>query len=460
MVAEPLRSRSTLIDHPEHVPLIIIRPHYLDILGGTRRTLDVVAGAALLGVFEYWTTLRKRKAEQDPRPRPGWEWIIKSIQQLSDVLLGMFGTKTLRAALKLLSERGLISIRENAMLKVDRKRQYRLEISVVRAEIERWLTCQQATEGITAHWAKMPTDNSFLPNGEANPPDEAAKMPDASAESAESVFRESSLETPEDNPDLKDSVAGATGGDVPQEELDLTIQPHKRNEPVSDLTPSPDEMPPTPPSSARPSTSHAAGAPEGYEFRYASGGSGRTVHLAKLGATETMCGKSTLTLLDAPKDGRSYGMCPLCMAKHKPTPRVDQPIRDAIAEHVQGFEPTMATDLTGVLASLAIAVWTRKLGRKLNGNDYTKVARSVIAFADDWKRRNPDADLPTGKQSFENHFTKFVSKVTSAAMEQKSSETRPEASKPTSTRRSAGTLPYADVPPEELTDEQLREKWS
>ncbi|MBX3081690.1 MAG: hypothetical protein KF716_08640 [Anaerolineae bacterium] len=228
------------------------------------------------------------------------------------------------------------------------------------------------------------------------------------------------LEESVDNPDLNDSVADATGGNVSQEEPDLTFQPHKRTDPVSDPTPSLDEDPltPVPP---RPS-SHAAGAPEGYEFRYASGSSGRTVHLVKLGATEAMCGKSTVALLDAPKEGRSYNMCPLCMAKKSPSPRVDQPIRDAVAQHVQEFEPTMATDLTGVLASVAIAVWTRKLGRKLSGSEYEGAARSVVAFAADWRKRNPTADMPTGKQSFENHFTKFVSNATSAATEQKGAD--------------------------------------
>jgi len=457
MVAQVVSQFQKLIDHPEHVPLIIIRPHYLDILGGKRRTQDVVAGAALLGVFEYWTALRKKKAAQDPRPRPGWEWIVKSIRQLSDVLLGMFGTKTLRAALKLLSERGLISIRENAMLKVDRKHQYKLEVATVRGEIERWISSQQVADSTTAHWAFSPTDKSLLPNGGAELPTEAAKMPDDPAESAGSVFRESSLETPSDNHDLNDSVAAATGGEVSSEESALTYDSSK---PEKDPTPSPDEMPPTTPVPPPPS-SPQAGVPDGYVMRYA-GGSGRTAHLVHVDATETACGSATETLLHEPKPGRGYSMCPRCAAKVKPIvrkPSIDQPVKDAIAEHLQAIPVTMATSYTGVLANIALNVWKRKLGRGLGDAEYGKVARSVAAFVADYQQKKPSLNLPTSQAAFEENFTKFVAAIKSGA-------TQPEpplatSSKPRDARRSASTtLPHGDVPPEELTDEQLKEKWS
>lgn len=413
MVAQPLQlQRLSLIDHPEHVPLIIIRPHYLDILGGSIRTQPVVAGAALLGVFEYWTALRKRKAEQDPRPRRGWEWIVKSLEQLADVLLGMFGVKTLRAGLKLLAERGLITIRENPMLKVDRKRQYRLEVAAVRAEIEHWASSQQAADGTTAHLAFLPDGQALLPNGEAQLPSEAAIVPDAPAESAESVFRESSLEI-QDNPDLNDSVAAATGVVTSSEELALPYDP---SQPEADPTPSPDEIPPSSPSSAPPSPSQP-GVPDGYVMRYA-GGSGRTAHLVHVDATETACGKATESLLDAPKPGRGYGMCPQCMAKLNPVvrkPSIDQPVKDAIAEHLQKIPINMATSYTGTLANIAINVWKRKFGRALFKAEYEGVARSIPVFIEDYRSGYPSGKLPTTTIGFEEYYTKFVAATKTTA---------------------------------------------
>lgn len=269
------------------------------------------------------------------------------------------------------------------------------------------------------------------------------------------------LEESVDNPDLKDSVADATGVEIPLEEPDLIIQPHKRSEPVSDLTPSPDEMSPTPPSSVPPSTSHAAGVPEGYALRYA-GGSGKTAHLVHVDATETACGQPTATLLDAPKPSRGYSLCPRCAAKMNPTvrkPSIDQPVKDAIAEHLQEIPLNMATSYTGVLANIAINVWKRWLGRSLTNAEYEKVARSVAAFVPDYRTKNPNSKLPTTQTGFEEYFTKFVAAIKSSTTKPTEGAASTTPVDPPPKRRVNSTLPYADVPPEELTDEQLKEKW-
>lgn len=214
----------------------------------------------------------------------------------------------------------------------------------------------------------------------------------------------------EDNPSSNDSVAAATGVEASSE---VTALPYDPNKPEADPTPSPDETP-DPPSSGQPSQ---AGVPDGYVMRYA-GGSGRTAHLVHVDTTETACGKPTETLLDAPKPDRSYGMCPQCMAKLRPIvrkPSIDQPVKDAIAEHLQVIPINMATSHTGVLANIAINVWKRWLGRALTNAEYEKVARSVAAFVPDYRKEYPDRKLPTTLTGFEEYFTKFVAAIKSNA---------------------------------------------
>lgn len=392
------------------MPLIIIRPHYLDIVGGQKRTQDVVAGAALLGVFEYWTALRKEKSRRRSRSRPGWEWIAKSLEQLSEVLLGMFGTKTVRAALKLLAARRRIPIRENPMLKVDRKHQYHFEISNVRAEIAQWIACQQTQDGRTAHLAEMPTDKASLPNGEAHLPIEASKVPGASPKTPSQILTEFSIEHYEHNLSSNSLVADATEGAISYKGTICLDDPR----PVTAQPTVPNADPSTPIPQFPPS--EAMGVPAGYVLRYA-GGSGKTAHLVHVDATETACGKPTALLLDTPKPGRGYSVCPQCASRLRSTerqPSIDQRIKDAIAENLQGIPITMATAYTGVLANIAINVWKRKLGRALSLSEYDGAARSIAPFVADFPANNPTLKLPTTQTAFEDYFTKFVARANAA----------------------------------------------
>lgn len=301
------------------------------------------------------------------------------------------------------------------------------------------------------------TGSMIKPDGLTQQGQDQTGLPDHDQTGLPSYIKESDsfIQTEElvNKPSSNDSVAAATGVDPSQEERALPYDP---NQPEADPTPSPDVLPPSPPSSAAPPASQQ-GVPEGYVARYA-GGSGRTTHLVHVDATETVCGNPTENLLDAPKPGREYRMCPQCMAKLRPIarkPSIDQPVKDAIAEHLQAIPVNMATSHTGVLANVAINVWKRKLNRALFKGEYEGVARSIPVFVEDYRAKYPSSKLPTTTTGFEEHFTKFVA---SKSASKPQTESAPPNQQPK--RRSNATQPHGDVRPEELTDEQLREKWS
>lgn len=91
-------------------------------------------------------------------------------------------------------------------------------------------------------------------------------------------------------------------------------------------------------------------------------------------------------------------------------PSIVQPVNDAIAQHLQQIDPTMATGLTGTLAQKAAGVWRRLKDKdKLNAEEYKAVARSLPPFVAWFKVECEGCALPTSPATFESRYAQFVS---------------------------------------------------
>lgn len=103
---------------------------------------------------------------------------------------------------------------------------------------------------------------------------------------------------------------------------------------------------------------------------------------------------------------------PVAPPKPKKTP-INQPLKDAIAVHLQGLSPNEAVAITGLLANKAMGIWTNRLGvTSLTAEQYEKVARSIPEFVKWFWVSFPYADtLPTKLDTFENRYQQFVSGV-------------------------------------------------
>lgn len=105
------------------------------------------ASAALLNLFEHWTRwkmreyldqlARRNQAQHRRRARIDARlWIYMSQQQLADELAGLFGIKTIRAALRDLAAAGFIKVRLNPYNKLDRTPQYLFNTRSIHAALQ------------------------------------------------------------------------------------------------------------------------------------------------------------------------------------------------------------------------------------------------------------------------------------------------------------------------------------
>jgi len=91
---------------------------------------------------------------------------------------------------------------------------------------------------------------------------------------------------------------------------------------------------------------------------------------------------------------------------------IDKPLKDAVAQHIQGIKPDEAVALTGILAQKAAGVWRRRLHvDRLTSEQYQAVARSLPVFVQ-WYRSSdgcgPECSLPSGNPNkFEQWYAKF-----------------------------------------------------
>lgn len=133
-----------LIDAPNSRVLVVLRDHYLELCGGMTYPQ---ASAALLNFFEHWTRwkmreyldqlARRTQAQHRRRARIDARlWIYMSQQQLADELAGLFGVKTIRAALRDLTAAGFIKVRLNPYNKLDRTPQYLFNTRSIHAALQ------------------------------------------------------------------------------------------------------------------------------------------------------------------------------------------------------------------------------------------------------------------------------------------------------------------------------------
>lgn len=133
-----------LIDAPNSRVLVVLRDHYLELCGGMTYPQ---ASAALLNFFEHWTRwkmreyldqlARRNQAQHRRRARIDARlWIYMSQQQLADELAGLFGVKTIRAALRDLAAAGFIKVRLNPYNKLDRTPQYLFNTRSIHAALQ------------------------------------------------------------------------------------------------------------------------------------------------------------------------------------------------------------------------------------------------------------------------------------------------------------------------------------
>lgn len=133
-----------LIDAPNSRVLVVLRDHYLELCGGMTYPQ---ASAALLNLFEHWTRwkmreyldqlARRNQAQHRRRARIDARlWIYMSQQQLADELAGLFGIKTIRAALRDLAGAGFIKVRLNPYNKLDRTPQYLFNTRAIHAALQ------------------------------------------------------------------------------------------------------------------------------------------------------------------------------------------------------------------------------------------------------------------------------------------------------------------------------------
>jgi len=98
-------------------------------------------------------------------------------------------------------------------------------------------------------------------------------------------------------------------------------------------------------------------------------------------------------------------------SKSKPKrPAINQCLKDAIAIHMEGIAPNEGTELTGLLANKAAAVWQRKLDMPhLTGEHYASIARSIPAYVAWFKDNNSGYTPSKDLKKFESEYAKFVS---------------------------------------------------
>lgn len=87
--------------------------------------------ALLLQRLEYWDGIKKNLSPDKDTER----WIYKSRDELIVELMGTIKEKSLEKALRFLEQRGYLRVRNNPEMKMDRKKQYALQVEAIQRDI-------------------------------------------------------------------------------------------------------------------------------------------------------------------------------------------------------------------------------------------------------------------------------------------------------------------------------------
>jgi hypothetical protein len=149
---ENMTTSKSCINHPEKIPLVLLRSDYLEICGNH-------CAAKLLAIFEFWTN--KLSFVADRLGKVAREWIYKSLACLQSELMGEHGIHAIRKGISVLEGLGFITKRHNPHIKYDRTFQYRLEVGNVQKALD-LLICQG--EQIEDEIVENPSDDLELSN--------------------------------------------------------------------------------------------------------------------------------------------------------------------------------------------------------------------------------------------------------------------------------------------------------
>jgi hypothetical protein len=105
--------KPSCIHHPEHEPLVILRRWQVDFCDGDH------CAAALLSHLEYWHNIKLDQCAQAGILNPSDADLIQhhTTEQLRDGILGLYDAKAIRAARRLLVEKGAITEHRNPILR-------------------------------------------------------------------------------------------------------------------------------------------------------------------------------------------------------------------------------------------------------------------------------------------------------------------------------------------------------
>jgi hypothetical protein len=136
-------SKSSCIAHPPSTSLIITRQDYLNICDGNRCAAD------LLSLLEYWTNVKIAAASQihamnlikENNGDKGDEitlWVWKTNSDFRNDLMNVYSEHPVRNGLKILEDKGFISVRTNPnpLYHFDRTLQYLLNVAKVQSAID------------------------------------------------------------------------------------------------------------------------------------------------------------------------------------------------------------------------------------------------------------------------------------------------------------------------------------
>ncbi|MGI8711377.1 MAG: hypothetical protein ACR2LA_10325 [Acidimicrobiales bacterium] len=135
-------ARTSCIRHARRSHIALLREDYLRICGGN------ACAAMILSQMEHWNIVKLEAAGQaqalnEAARRAGEEatqdterWVYKSLPEMKEELMGLFGDKAISAGFAALIAAGFLEQRTNPKFTWDRTRQYRFHTENVQADID------------------------------------------------------------------------------------------------------------------------------------------------------------------------------------------------------------------------------------------------------------------------------------------------------------------------------------
>ncbi|MBV9849946.1 MAG: hypothetical protein JO250_09770, partial [Armatimonadetes bacterium] len=192
-------ARTGSIRHPRRSYVAVLREDYVRICDGN------LCAAMILSQMEYWHDVKleavaQAEAHNEAARRAGEEpdqdtelWVYKSLPEMKDELMGLFGDKAIAAGYAYLAGRQYLESRTNPRFTWDRTRQYLFNVPAVQAAVDQ-LGPSDETDG-GAPDAPPPPDAGGVPAQGAELPSckpqicglEGAEMPLASRKNAAAI---------------------------------------------------------------------------------------------------------------------------------------------------------------------------------------------------------------------------------------------------------------------------------